>query len=322
MSLSLCEAPRKETTTPSSKLPSYSTSFLPVLTHTPSQLATSTRRSSPFSHPKMESNNLDNDASTLQLNACSYCSKAVDPDGEKLKRCSRCLRTAYCNADCQTAHWKGGHKQVCGKSDQQRGPAFRKKVSLPSMRTLQEPELFGFTDITITIPSVDDVSGCCAFCAILTLVEGDNQMFFVPEPISMTRLNGGVEPYPANKFKLSELQFEQSDLVPYPEPKNHYTRRTLADGTSVVGCCRHCAHKFREVIDSGAQISDSPVIAKHIDACSNLFMLYGPNNQLLAQLVEAGLPALSVMDRRLVSIVNLYSHPDLTKVTILVLLII
>ena len=202
----------------------------------------------------------NNDASILQLKICSYCSKAVEKEGDKLLRCSRCLRVAYCNKDCQTSHWKGEHKHHCGKPNQE-GSALR-NGSVPSMRTIQEPEKFGFIDITVTTPGIDDVSGCCALCAILTLADGENQMFFVPEPIRvdmMTRLNGGVEPYPTNMFRLIALQHEQLnfDSVPYPEPKNNYMRRLLSAGpggnppaTSEVGCCRYCACKFHEVLPS------------------------------------------------------------------------
>lgn len=30
-----------------------------------------------------------------------------------LKKCSRCLKVAYCSVDCQKEHWRNGHKAVC-----------------------------------------------------------------------------------------------------------------------------------------------------------------------------------------------------------------
>ena len=45
---------------------------------------------------------------------CAYCGKAAAV-GAKLPRCARCRTAKYCSSECQIAHWKGGHKQVCGK---------------------------------------------------------------------------------------------------------------------------------------------------------------------------------------------------------------
>jgi hypothetical protein len=34
----------------------------------------------------------------------------------KVRKCSGCQQVAYCNRDCQTAHWKE-HKKACKKAD-------------------------------------------------------------------------------------------------------------------------------------------------------------------------------------------------------------
>ena len=44
---------------------------------------------------------------------CSSCGKSSNK--VKLLQCSRCKREMYCDAACQKAHWKAGHKQECGK---------------------------------------------------------------------------------------------------------------------------------------------------------------------------------------------------------------
>ena len=31
----------------------------------------------------------------------------------EFKTCSRCKKAIYCSKECQVAHWKNGHKQVC-----------------------------------------------------------------------------------------------------------------------------------------------------------------------------------------------------------------
>lgn len=50
---------------------------------------------------------------------CAHCGRSdVDATGgdakllAKLKRCSRCGFAAYCNAECQRAHWPQ-HKRMC-----------------------------------------------------------------------------------------------------------------------------------------------------------------------------------------------------------------
>jgi hypothetical protein len=45
----------------------------------------------------------------LAMMACDNCETLGAP-----KRCAQCGQQAYCNRDCQVAHWKsGGHKAVC-----------------------------------------------------------------------------------------------------------------------------------------------------------------------------------------------------------------
>ena len=269
----------------------------------------------------------------MPLNACSYCSKTVENnEGTKLLRCSRCLRVAYCNKECQTAHWKGEHKQHCGKPNQG-GSAPLRNASLPSMRIVDEPEKFGFTDIIVTTPGIDEVNGICALCGTLTLMDGENQMYFVPECIRVdmvTRVNHGVEPYPVNTLKMY-AQHEQLDfdLVPYPEPKINYTRRRISAGPGgkppasiEVSCCRFCAYKFREVMDSGAQVLHNPILEQHLLACAAMLTFYGPKNQHIESILEQGdiFTSLSMVERRMISVVNLYSHPDLIKVSYSMLL--
>lgn len=40
---------------------------------------------------------------------CAYCEK----EGDNFSRCSRCKVFCYCNSECQTEHWKDGHKYDC-----------------------------------------------------------------------------------------------------------------------------------------------------------------------------------------------------------------
>lgn len=35
-----------------------------------------------------------------------------------LKKCSRCLRAAYCSPECQREHWRAGHKAECKPNDE------------------------------------------------------------------------------------------------------------------------------------------------------------------------------------------------------------
>jgi hypothetical protein len=45
------------------------------------------------------------------LAACSHCSASFG--GKEGHECAQCRTEAYCNAACQLAAWKGGHKRVC-----------------------------------------------------------------------------------------------------------------------------------------------------------------------------------------------------------------
>ena len=44
------------------------------------------------------------------LTNCAACAAPLHPTNAK--QCSRC-KTRYCNATCQTDHWRRGHKQIC-----------------------------------------------------------------------------------------------------------------------------------------------------------------------------------------------------------------
>lgn len=47
---------------------------------------------------------------------CAFCEKRPD-SGSSLRSCSCCKVTFYCSKDCQRAHWKAGHKDVCSESE-------------------------------------------------------------------------------------------------------------------------------------------------------------------------------------------------------------
>ncbi|KAL0947158.1 hypothetical protein HGRIS_013285 [Hohenbuehelia grisea] len=44
-----------------------------------------------------------------QLEGCAY----PDCDEDGAQRCTRCKSVEYCGKECQTLHWKNGHKLVC-----------------------------------------------------------------------------------------------------------------------------------------------------------------------------------------------------------------
>ncbi|KAG2490258.1 hypothetical protein HYH03_011382 [Edaphochlamys debaryana] len=58
------------------------------------------------------------EACTVLLPACSNpacINLAGDSEaGLKLQHCARCRRASYCCRECQTAHWRSGHKKACG----------------------------------------------------------------------------------------------------------------------------------------------------------------------------------------------------------------
>ena len=44
---------------------------------------------------------------------CAQCGRMKTPSGARLRQCSRCRGPRYCGIECQTAHWRAGHKQDC-----------------------------------------------------------------------------------------------------------------------------------------------------------------------------------------------------------------
>jgi hypothetical protein len=42
---------------------------------------------------------------------CSNCLK----ESNNLSACSKCREVDYCSKECQIAHWKAGHKKMCGR---------------------------------------------------------------------------------------------------------------------------------------------------------------------------------------------------------------
>ncbi|KAK4889777.1 hypothetical protein LTR27_011489 [Elasticomyces elasticus] len=57
-------------------------------------------------------------AATEAPTKCDQCKKTSGPS----KRCAKCKTTAYCNRECQAAHWKT-HKRECAIIAQIRYPA-------------------------------------------------------------------------------------------------------------------------------------------------------------------------------------------------------
>ena len=51
------------------------------------------------------------EAQQPRTEACAHCGKVP----RQMKRCAVCQTVGYCDKDCQTAHWKNGHKRVCKK---------------------------------------------------------------------------------------------------------------------------------------------------------------------------------------------------------------
>ncbi|GFR44989.1 hypothetical protein Agub_g6298 [Astrephomene gubernaculifera] len=50
----------------------------------------------------------------LKGRVCFQCSVP----STRMQRCSRCMQARYCSRECQTAHWRTGHKQQCGAAAQ------------------------------------------------------------------------------------------------------------------------------------------------------------------------------------------------------------
>ncbi|EDQ91460.1 uncharacterized protein MONBRDRAFT_36134 [Monosiga brevicollis MX1] len=57
--------------------------------------------------------------------------------GERLKRCTACSMTAYCNAECQKQHWRH-HKKECNPCVQCRQPCRRNARAVPGLVGLLE----------------------------------------------------------------------------------------------------------------------------------------------------------------------------------------
>jgi len=62
----------------------------------------------------MMAGTIDKKCSTADSKVCGNCFKSAGSAGApKLSACSRCGLVAYCNRECQRAHWKANHKQRC-----------------------------------------------------------------------------------------------------------------------------------------------------------------------------------------------------------------
>ena len=61
----------------------------------------------------MSSLKKDKDSSAPEAKECTNCLAPEGRHGVTLKACTRCKATHYCGRACQTAHWKGGHRQFC-----------------------------------------------------------------------------------------------------------------------------------------------------------------------------------------------------------------
>jgi MYND finger len=55
-------------------------------------------------------------ALTPVLDACAACA-APPAAGARLLKCNRCGLAAYCNKECQRAHWRAKHKEQCTPAD-------------------------------------------------------------------------------------------------------------------------------------------------------------------------------------------------------------
>ena len=61
----------------------------------------------------MSSPKKDKGSSAPEAKECANCLAPEGRHGVTLKECTQCKATHYCGWACQTAHWKGGHKQFC-----------------------------------------------------------------------------------------------------------------------------------------------------------------------------------------------------------------
>ena len=62
-------------------------------------------------HSKEVLSSMESQLNMMCANACGKMAKK----GEGLKACNRCRSVWYCSRECQTQHWKQGHKSDCVK---------------------------------------------------------------------------------------------------------------------------------------------------------------------------------------------------------------
>merc|ERR1712166_611912 len=76
------------------------------------------------------------------LKRCAQCDKEESIGGVPLVRCTACYKegvsVTYCNAQCQKAHWKGGHKQTCKHKPKKAAVASPQPVVAESQAPSQE----------------------------------------------------------------------------------------------------------------------------------------------------------------------------------------
>ena len=153
---------------------------------------------------------------------------------------------------------------------------------------------------------------------MITNIEGDYKMYFIPEMLRIDLMAlhcGGLEPYPASLLKFISPYM---DFAPYPDPKSNHVRHrcinknpngTVKSVSSEVGCCLFCADKIRDCTNG----SDDPVFIQHITKCIYMLSLFTEEHyHQTVEFLEMTM-TLSVLERRVLSIINLYSHPDLSN---------
>lgn len=192
------------------------------------------------------------------------------------KRCGRCLALHYCNSACQKNHWKS-HKAHCCD------PAVRipgtEGINLP--RKLELATDF-YRLVKIQSPRPEHVSCVCFCCAIMLKrcktpandEQDVNGMFIVPAPCE--------EPFPA------ELLLGEVGSTGY-----HLGSVSLVDGRRGMAACLACAHALRE---------NSPMA--HIELC---------RRRLQTPALPAEFSDLSIVEKRLVAMVQLIADPDFSK---------
>eukprot|EP00026_Physarum_polycephalum_P017363 Phypoly_transcript_18567.p1 GENE.Phypoly_transcript_18567~~Phypoly_transcript_18567.p1 ORF type:complete len:210 (-),score=34.14 Phypoly_transcript_18567:4-633(-) len=63
---------------------------------------------------------------------CQNCN--VTQNEKKLSVCSGCQLAHYCSRECQKAHWKNGHKEVCKKNKDAISRADAEKIDIHSLK--------------------------------------------------------------------------------------------------------------------------------------------------------------------------------------------